>query len=221
MPDGPGPCKRSGPDAARWYSAAMLEIRSIVTAVAVLAAFASTARADETPAPRAGEAPAEARADDRSSSSPGASPQPGFGERELVAAGGFTSHEIVAGGIAGLVAGFGIGQLIQGRWRQRGWIFFVNDVLSVGLGIEGYTTCRDDTLDQDRRDRGCAIAALFTATLALSRVLQAGDALIVPALRNRRLRRELEQDRAPVARYGVVVAPRGDGSMTLGFAMRF
>lgn len=43
----------------------------------------------------------------------------------------------VAGGITGSLLGFGIGHAIQGRYKEKGWIFTVADTLALGTIIGG------------------------------------------------------------------------------------
>ncbi len=47
----------------------------------------------------------------------------------------------VVGGIIGTYPGLGFGHLVQGRWRERGWIFLVGEVASAAVFTAGVMNC--------------------------------------------------------------------------------
>jgi hypothetical protein len=52
-------------------------------------------------------------------------------EQDLLNRGEISSAEHIGGGIAGAVIGLGIGQALQGRWAERGWLFTLGEGVSM------------------------------------------------------------------------------------------
>src|SRR5215813_5168447 len=63
--------------------------------------------------------------------------QPSAQERELLEHGEITDGQKTGGGAAALFVGFGVGQAIQGRWLERGWIFTAGDLVATALTVAG------------------------------------------------------------------------------------
>jgi hypothetical protein len=87
--------------------------------------------------------------------------------------------------------GFGIGQGVQGRWRERGWIFTAIDAGTVVLAVAGFIELIEQCIDKsDGSSRACTGSALtepgtrliIPAVLlhVLSRFVQVGEAAIAP-----------------------------------------
>jgi hypothetical protein len=111
-------------------------------------------------------------------------------EAELLNRGPIDDSAHIGGGVLALFFGFGVGQAVQGRYGDTGWIFTVGEVASVGLVIYGIGRMFDDCFDPD--DQGCdedATATPFVVgLLALSgfRIWEVVDAFTGPASHNRR-----------------------------------
>src|SRR5690606_6489502 len=54
-------------------------------------------------------------------------------EQELLERGFISQGQHVGGGLAAMFIGFGVGQAVQGRWSDKGWIFTIGE----GLAIAG------------------------------------------------------------------------------------
>lgn len=140
-------------------------------------------------------------------------------DREILQAGPIES-DAYAGGVVGSLLGFGLGQAVQGRWHDTGWIFTVGEAASlvaVAYGLQGkgcYTSpCSNGPLHED-----VAIGAI--ATILAFRVWELGDAIIAPGLRNQRFRRVVNRYNSPTYTMTPFLAPRGDGALA-GLGVRF
>jgi hypothetical protein len=138
-------------------------------------------------------------------------------ERELLTRGEISDGARVGGAWMNFFFGLGVGQLMQGRWTETGWIFTLGEtasVLAVTLGTLHAVDCYAN--EEDCHDlRGIAWASLGAVTLLALRTWSVADALSGPIRHNQRVR-ELR------ARTGFMpyVAPR-DGGMAGGLALRF
>jgi len=59
-------------------------------------------------------------------------------ENELLQQGEISDGQHVGGGVAALFFGFGIGQAVQGRWTETGWIFTLGEGASVVALFSGF-----------------------------------------------------------------------------------
>ena len=140
-------------------------------------------------------------------------------QQELLARGEISLGQYITGGILAYVAGFGIGHAVQGRWNERGWIFTVGEVGSLGVLFYGLTQCC-----QHQRGQGYMLGGLFA--LAGFRIWAIVDAWVVPPSHNRQvraLRRSLGLT-PPPSRYGLYLAPpqtpEGSGGVA-GLSLQF
>ena len=51
-----------------------------------------------------------------------------------------------AGAAAGAFLGFGIGHAIQGRWKERGWIFTAGEIVSIAVALYFYEQGKKEVL---------------------------------------------------------------------------
>ena len=111
-------------------------------------------------------------------------------ERHLLEDGEISDASYVGGGLLSLVPGFGLGQAVQGRWSDRGWIFTLGETAAMGLLIYGISkddcflkleACHDD---DDGVGEFVAGALAYTGF----RVWEIIDAWAVPPMHNRRVR---------------------------------
>ena len=125
----------------------------------------------------------------------------------------------IAGGVAtSMFLGFGLGQAIEGRWHDTGWIF------SLGEGIAGGALFAGMVIEAGcdfSCKSGSGVLAIGWIGLVGLRVAEVIDASVGPARHNNRVQR----DRPPVASKPrmiplVVPAPRGDGALA-GLALSF
>lgn len=103
-------------------------------------------------------------------------------EQALLREGEFSGAAHVGGIVAASTVGFGTGQLVQGRWLQRGWIFTVGEMAAgVLFAVAASENDLDTTLVNVLGFSGLA------AVLGLH-AWEIADAAIVPARHNRRVR---------------------------------
>lgn len=141
-------------------------------------------------------------------------------ERDLILRGEIPQNLYVAGGLITLFVPFGIGQAVQGRWAERGWIFTAGELGSIGMMIYGIPRCVDE-------DRGCGFMVAGILGLAGFRIWEMIDAWVAPALHNRnvqevRQKYGITRDMVPYqARVRPFVAPAGEDGWTGGVTLRF
>ena len=141
-------------------------------------------------------------------------------EAAILRRGEIPDSQRVGGGVMSLIAGFGIGQAMQGRWSETGWIFTVGEsaaVVAYAAGIDGVGDCLLPFQGECREGRAQALMyGGFVALLAL-RVWEVGDAWTGPVRHNRRVR-EIRARVTP----GAYVAPATGGSGAVaGVTIRF
>ncbi|HEU0033113.1 MAG TPA: hypothetical protein VFQ53_20915 [Kofleriaceae bacterium] len=113
-------------------------------------------------------------------------------ENELLMRGEISDGAHVGGGIASLFIGFGVGQAIQGRWGDTGWIFTLGESASFVALVYGMTQMFNDcfaTVEStcDNNDgEGLFIAGLLGYTVF--RTWGVVDAFAGPPKHNRRVR---------------------------------
>jgi hypothetical protein len=62
-------------------------------------------------------------------------------DKRLLEIGRIEQIPYIAGGILGTIPGFGIGHAIQGRWKDKGWIFTAGEAGGVGLMMAAGMSC--------------------------------------------------------------------------------
>ena len=153
-------------------------------------------------------------------------------EQWLLERGYISDGEHIGGGLAALMLGFGIGQAIQGRWGDKGWIFTVGEgasIIAMFYGIaESFDCGRYDEYggyDSSCENRGMGIFAVGIIGFTVLRVWETVDAFAAPSAHNRKVRQLRARLGMPVPMYSGLtpfVAPvrSGDGG-TAGFTLRF
>jgi hypothetical protein len=135
----------------------------------------------------------------------------------------------IGGGLVALFFGFGIGQAVQGRYGDTGWIFTVGELGSGALMIYGITQLIDDCFEYDYEcddnDRGRGTGPLIVGALALTgfRIWEVVDAFAGPASHNRRYKniQMRVQGYAP-PQWGIYSARTMDRQATVtGLELRF
>jgi hypothetical protein len=153
-------------------------------------------------------------------------PQPlSAAEARLLARGEITPGAHVGGGFASIFLGLGIGQGIEGRWSETGWIFTVGELASVAAIIVGVGDVFGDCLDSSCDDDPEPIVFLGVIGIVVFRVWEVADAFIGPVSHNRKVRELRARLGYPPPYYGVTpfVAPArgGDGGGVAGISLRF
>jgi hypothetical protein len=138
-------------------------------------------------------------------------------DRDLLASGEISDEAHVGGGIAAIFVGFGVGQAIQGRWTETGWIYTLGETVAstaftIGL-VEQFTACVEPALtDRNCSDRGVTPLVLGMLGVVGFRVAGSIDAFVAPPRHNERVRRLKMRLGYPVAPY-ISHAHGTDGSV--------
>lgn len=113
-------------------------------------------------------------------------------EHELLLDGEISDGAHVGGGVAAIFVGFGVGQAIQGRWSERGWIFTLGEGASVAAIIAGAVSIADDCIDSSDSncDNSSGTGLLVGGLLGYTafRIWDIVDAFAGPPEHNRRVR---------------------------------
>ena len=148
-----------------------------------------------------------------------------YDEQRLLARGEISPGAHVGGGILSLFFGFGLGQAVQGRWTDTGWIFTVGESASfaaifIGIGNE----IEDCGLQEDcDNDNDFLIVAGIFGFIGF-RVWELADAFVGPSNHNRRVRDlRMRLGYPPTGYYSLApyVAPTQRGGGVVGLTVRF
>ncbi|MBA3499447.1 MAG: hypothetical protein M4D80_38270 [Myxococcota bacterium] len=162
--------------------------------------------------------------------------QPGYGyqvpltpeEHELLMDGEISSGQHIGGGVAALFLGFGVGQAVQGRWSDTGWIFTLGEAASFAVLIGGMVRTFDDCqLDgQDNCDHSDGPPLMIAGLIGFTvfRIWEIVDAFGGPTDHNRRVRELKFRMGVPVRvgdRFMPYVNKTRDGGGVAGLQLRF
>jgi MFS family permease len=153
-------------------------------------------------------------------------------DHALLQQGEISDSQHIGGALTSLFFGFGIGQAVQGRYSETGWIFTLGEAASIGLLIYGLAESFDDCFGID--DTGCnngsnnagAMIATGLIGLIVFRVWEVVDAFGGPPKHNRRVRDLKMRLGIPVPMYAQpkvlpFVNRTRDGGSTAGLTFRF
>ena len=158
-------------------------------------------------------------------------------EQWLLSRGYISDGEHIGGGIASLFFGFGVGQAVQGRWGEKGYIFTIGEIASFGAMIYGMvelmSACTDNFDDpyansscnhtQERRGGVMLVGGLVG--ISVFRIWEIVDAFAGPSEHNRKLhalKMRLGMPDSYVRHVRPYITPSADGGGALaGVAMRF
>ena len=149
-------------------------------------------------------------------------------EQYLLERGYITQSQHVGGGIVSLFFGFGIGQAIQGRWSETGWIFTLGEAATGTLFVYGMVDLLGNCFEgcsEQRERRGVTLMLGGLLGMAAFRVWEIVDAFTGPPAHNRRLHHLHMRLGLPVPMYTrlspYIAPPRdGDGAVA-GLSLRF
>jgi hypothetical protein len=151
-------------------------------------------------------------------------------EHELLLEGEISDGARVGGGIANFFIGYGVGQAIQGRWSDTGWIFTLGEVASMAVFISGVFRTFDDctnsigeNTDCDHSD-GPPLIILGALGAGVFRIWGTIDAFSGPSDHNRRVRDLKFRLGIPVQvghRLSPFVHKTRDGGATAGLQLSF
>ena len=148
-------------------------------------------------------------------------------DRELIEDGEISTGAHIAGGGLALFVGFGTGQLVQGRWGSRGWIFTLGDTASLGLMFYGLgksvSDCASSVEGESCGGGGLGLIAGGAIAYTGFRLWETIDAFVAPIGHNRRVRAaKLRAGTNPMysAMPYVLPAQNGNGAVG-GLSLRF
>lgn len=155
-------------------------------------------------------------------------------EQWLLERGFISQGEHIGGGVAALFLGFGIGQAIQGRWSDKGWIFTVGEGVAFGAMIYGMMRAFDCSTRYDEynnsfsdcEDDGIGIMVVGLLGYSVLRIWETVDAFAAPSAHNRKVRQLRARLGLPVPLYDTRLMPymaptRDREGGVAGFSLRF
>lgn len=149
-------------------------------------------------------------------------------EQYLLSRGYISDGAWLGGGLVNLFFGFGLGQAIQGRWSERGWIFTLGQGGSFALMLYGVTKFAShcDVDDETCSARGLAPFVTGILGFTVFYIWGAIDSFAAPPEHNRRVRDLRMRLGMPVPMYArvqpYVTTPKGDtGGAVGGLTIRF
>jgi hypothetical protein len=148
-------------------------------------------------------------------------------DQELIVDGEIGPAAHIGGGLVAAFVGFGVGQAVQGRWTERGWIFTVGETAGLGLMVYGLGKAASTCINADGTDCGTSgLGFVAGGAIALTgfHLWETIDAFVAPIGHNRRvraakLRSGMRSGVASITPY-LVPPTRGDGAVG-GLSLRF
>jgi len=145
-------------------------------------------------------------------------------DQELLAQGEISDGQHVGGGLVALMFGFGVGQAVQGRWHDTGWIFTVGESASLvamfyGF-IDGISKCADGCSNRDDRGDVALVLGGAIAYTALH-VWEVVDAFVMPPKHNQRVREIKARLGMPTYALKPYVAPTATSGGVAGVTLTF
>lgn len=122
------------------------------------------------------------------------------------------------GSVVAVAPGFGLGHVIQHRWKTRGWIFTFGQI--AGFGMAAVAAAESD-LDQDVVN---ALAIAGWGTYLGLRAWEISDAIVGPGRHNKRVRRlrvKAGLSRASMQPFMRPLAPPRGSGFVVGVAASF
>ena len=146
-------------------------------------------------------------------------------DQDTLAIGYISDGQYLGGGLASLFLGFGIGQAVEGRWHDTGWIFTLGEPVAFGVTMYGLIeslNCFDSAAGSCSSAGGTAIAVGLIGLAGL-RIWEIIDAFVAPPRHNERFQALQQRLGNPQPFYGAVpfVMPSTGGGAVAGFALRF
>ena len=142
-------------------------------------------------------------------------------DQELIMDGEIGPVAHIGGGAVALFFGLGVGQAVQGRWGERGWIFTVGEPAALGLTIYGLvkagSSCAEVAEGESCGGGGMVLAGTGLLALSALHVWEVVDAFVAPVGHNRRVRAaKLRAGMNPMYSVAPYVAPSQSGNGTVG-----
>ncbi len=153
-------------------------------------------------------------------------------EQRMLERGEISNGRIITGGVIAITIGYGIGQAVEGRWGDTGWVFSIGETAATVGFFAGFarivsdntTKCVRDSCTESNNGAGLFIGSAIALTVL--HIWESVDAFAGPHNYNEklaRLRARLGMPPPVVSRRIVpFVAPPDSGAGTVaGVALRF
>jgi hypothetical protein len=149
-------------------------------------------------------------------------------ENELLQQGEISDGQHLGGGVAALFFGFGIGQAVQGRWSDTGWIFTLGEGASMVAFVAGFVkvfeACDLDGPGTCSSNEGAGLLWAGLLGYLVFHTWEVVDAFVGPPRHNTKVRALKMRLGIPVM-YGKRVVPylnqSHDGGAVGGITIRF
>jgi hypothetical protein len=130
-------------------------------------------------------------------------------DQELLTRGEISDGQWLVGGLASVVLGFGIGQAVEGRWLDRGWIFTVGEGASIVAIVAGAVEGVDcsNSVNGGRCNNGIGLVVGGVLAFTGLRVWEIVDAFAVPPSQNAHIREMRVRLGLPPQQVGYTLAP--------------
>jgi hypothetical protein len=145
-------------------------------------------------------------------------------EMETLAIGYITDGQLIGGGLASLFVGFGVGQAVEGRWHDTGWIFTLGEPVAFGVMIYGVFQsigCIDNNCSGSHNS-GETAAIVGAVGLVGLRLWEIIDAFTGPGRQNTKWIGLQQRMGNPIPQYvRPYIAPSAGGGAVAGISLRF
>ena len=149
-------------------------------------------------------------------------------DRRILAIGEITEGQQFIGGVANFFVGFGVGQAIQGRWTDTGWIFTLGEGASLAVAMVGLVQLIECDVEFDGCNDDGPAGTLLVGLVGYTvfHVWSIIDAVAAPPGHNRRLREIRTRMGYQPQYYGrrfvpYLTPPRDGNGVVGGLALRF
>jgi hypothetical protein len=203
----------------------MENVMKTIASFAFITALSSTAFAQSAPAAAPAPAPTPAAAPSvvvvNTTPAAEARLQLSTEDQELILDGEIGPVAHIGGGLVATFVGFGTGQMVQGRWLERGWIFTVGETAGLGVMVYGLGKAATSCVNEDGSDCGSSGLGLIAGgAIAVTglHIWEIVDAFVAPIGHNRRVRAAKlhANGHSGIASVTPYVAPAQAGNGTVG-----
>jgi hypothetical protein len=145
-------------------------------------------------------------------------------DQEILAQGEISDGAMVGGGLLAIFFGFGVGQAVQGRFGDTGWIFLLGEAGSYAVLLYGFADAIECN-GTNCEDRGVSLMLTGLVAYGVFHVWGIVDAFAGPSKHNQRLR-ELRMRLGipqPMPYYGRITpyVKHHEGETSFGVGFRF
>ena len=144
-------------------------------------------------------------------------------EQSTLQIGYVSDGQLIGGGLASLFLSFGIGQAIEGRWGDTGWIFTLGEPAAVAVVVYGalqLATCDTPRGGTCNNTGGTALAVGMIGLVGL-RIWEIVDAFTGPGRQNARFQAVQAKLGIPAPFYASPYIVPASGGAVAGLSLRF